>query len=84
MEDKMEEAEGQVSEDCPSPVNNICVEYISVYIFSSIAANMLLPQRTWAPLETEPNYKGADKAGTAYAGTRGVLPPEASVRAQGV
>ena len=46
VEDKMEEGEGQASEDYPSLVNNICVEYISVYISSSIAANMLLPLRT--------------------------------------
>ena len=46
VEDKMEEGEGQALEDYPSRVNNICVEYISVYISSSIAANMLLPQRT--------------------------------------
>lgn len=46
VEDKMEEGEGQASEVFPSPVNNICVEYISVYISSSIAANMLLRQRT--------------------------------------
>jgi len=46
VEDMMEEGEGQASEDYPSLVNNICVEYISVYISSSTAANMLLPQRT--------------------------------------
>ena len=43
VDDKMEEGEGEVSEDYSSPVNNICVGYISVYISSSIAANMLLP-----------------------------------------
>jgi len=42
----MEEGEGQASEVLPCPVNSICVEYISVYISSSIAANMLLQQRT--------------------------------------
>ena len=46
VEYKMGEGEGQASEDYPSPVSNICVVYISVYISSSIAANMLLPQRT--------------------------------------